>query len=57
MSVLFLCGHIEGSDCGSGQKIVNDFVTPDEEKAKSHVKSFEGSWTQKGFYTQIKYEK
>ena len=50
---IFLCGHHEGVDCSSGGRTVNDFVTNNEEVAKSHIKTFDGSWSNRGFYTRI----
>jgi 3-mercaptopyruvate sulfurtransferase SseA len=53
MNTVYLCGHIDGTDCGSGQRAINDFVTDSEEVAKKHVEKYKGSWSQSGFYTAI----
>lgn len=53
---IFICGHIDGVDCGSGQRSVNDFVTDSEDEAKRHIERYQGSWSQSGWYREIPFE-
>ena len=50
---VWLCGHTDGIDCGSGQRSASDFVTFDEAEAKKHVAKYKGSWTTEGWYRSI----
>jgi len=53
MNVIYLCGHTDGIDCGSGQRNTYDFVTLDKATAETHKSKWKGSWSTEGWYREM----
>lgn len=53
MSTIYFCGHVDGIDCGGGQRATYDLATLDKSVAEAHANKWKGSWSTDGFYREM----